>query len=118
MAPLQTRRAFQLFHAVLGLGLLAMSVFALGHALRDLEDHGHFALVAGLEAVGAVLFLVPRTVRWGGTVLLVVLLASFVTHLARGEWEIQLLVFAAGVWFVVVHGPAWGRGSEPPEVAA
>ena len=117
MAASNTRRAFQLFHAVLGLGLLAMSLFALGHALHDLDEHGHFAFVAGLEALGAVLLLIPRTVRWGGAALLVVLLPGFVNHLIRGEWEIQLLIFAAGVWFVMVHGPAWGRESKPPQAA-
>jgi hypothetical protein len=111
------RRAFQLFHAVLGLGLLAMSLLALVHALHELDEHGHFAFVAGLEALGAVLLLIPQTVRWGGATLLVVLLPGFVNHLARGDWEIQLLIFAAGVWFVMVHGPAWGH-SKPLEAAA
>lgn len=118
MTVLDTRRAFQLFHAVLGLGLLTMSLFALSHALHDFGGHRHFALVAGLEALGAIFLLIPRTVRWGGAALLVVLLPGFVTHLARGDWEIQLLIFAAGVWFVMVHGAAWGSGSKPPGEAA
>lgn len=117
MTASNTRRAFQLFHAVLGLGLLTMSLFALSHALHDLGGHRHFAFVAALEALGAVLLLIPRTTRWGGAVLLVVLLPGFAFHLARGDWEIQLLIFAAGVWFVMVHGPAWGPGSRPPEKA-
>jgi hypothetical protein len=118
MTASNTRRAFQLFHAILGLGLLTMSLFALSHALHDLGGHGHYAFVAGLEALGAVLLLIPRTVRWGGAVLLVVLLPGFAYHLAQGDWEIQLLIFAAGVWFVMVHGPAWARRSRPPAGAA
>lgn len=118
MGAPHTRRAFQLFHAILGLGLLAMSLFALAHALHDLDDHIHEAFVAGLQALGAVLLLMPRTVRWGGTALLVVLLPGFVSHLIGGDWEIQLLIFAAGVWFVMVHGPAWGRESAQSSVAA
>ncbi len=113
------RRGFMLFHAVLGLGLLAMSLQALAHALRSLHgDHAHLAFVAGLEAAGAVLLLIPRTVRWGGVALLVVLLPGFVVHLTRGEWELQLLIYAAGVWFVMVHGPAWGGAAAQPAVAA
>jgi hypothetical protein len=118
MAASSTRRAFQLFHAVLGLGLLVMSLFGLAHALHELDEHGHYAFVVGLEALGAVLLLIPRTVRWGGAALLLVLLPGFVNHLVRGAWEVQLLIFAAGVWFVMVHGPAWGRESEPGQMAA
>ncbi len=107
-----SRRAFQLFHAVLGVGLLAMGLFALAHAMHDLAGHGHYAFVAALQASGAILLLVPRTVRWGGVALLLVLLPGFVNHLVRGQWEIHLLILAAGVWFVMVHGPAWGPKSE------
>ncbi len=112
------RRAYQLFHAVLGLGLLVMSLHALAHALREHGGFGHLAFVAGLEAVGAALLLVPRTVRWGGAVLLVVLIPGFIDHLVRGEWEPQLLIYAAGVWLVMMRGPAWGADSGPREVEA
>jgi hypothetical protein len=114
MTAQHTRRAFQLFHATLGLGLLVMSLFGLTHALRELDTHGHFAFVTGLEAMGAVLLLIPRTVRWGGAVLLLILLPGLVYHLTQGDWEIELLIYAAGVWFVMVHGAAWGRGSRQP----
>jgi hypothetical protein len=106
------RRAFILFHAVLGLGLLIMGLQALAHALHELDGrHGHLALVGGLEAIGAVLFLIPATLRWGGAALLVVLLGGFIMHLTRGEWVLEHLTFAAGVWFVMVHGAAWGTSS-------
>ena len=114
-----TRRAFMLFHAVLGLGLLIMAVQALAHALHELDGrHGHLAFVGGLEALGAVLFLIPATLRWGGAALLVVLLGGFIMHLTRGEWALEQLIYAAGVWFVMVHGAAWGprSGDLPPKV--
>lgn len=107
VAP-NVRGAFMLFHAVLGLGLLIMSVQTLTHALHEGGDHTHLAFVAGLEALGAVLFLIPRMLRWGGAALLVELLVGFFAELTQGEWQIQLLIYAAGVWFVMVHGPAWG----------
>jgi hypothetical protein len=117
MAPQQIRRAFMLFHAVLGLGLLVMAHNTLFHALHE-HGFGHLALVAGLEFVGAVLLLFPRTLKVGGFALLVVLIPGFVVHLTRGEWELQLLIYAAGVWFVMVHGAAWGRPAPTSGVAA
>jgi hypothetical protein len=107
--PEQTiRRAFMLFHAVLGGVLLIMSHNAFFHALHE-HGTGHLIFVAGLEMAGALLLLIPRTLKLGGTALLAVLVPGFIFHLTRGEWELQLLIFAAGVWFVMAHGPAWGR---------
>lgn len=104
-----TLRAFQLFHAVLGLGLLAMGLIGLGHTIQELDEPGHlhFAFVSGLRAVGAVLLLIPRTIRWGGAALLVVLIPGFVSEAMHGDWELDLLIYAAAVWFVTVHGAAW-----------
>jgi hypothetical protein len=108
MAAKQERRAFMLLHAVLGLGLLIMGHNALLHALHE-HGFGHLTFVAGLEFVGAILLLIPRTLKVGGFALLVVLIPGFILHLTRGEWELQLLIYAAGVWFVMVHGAAWRR---------
>ena len=100
-------RAYLLFHAVLGVGLLVMSLETLVHALREFEGaHRHLAFVGGLETLGAALFLIPRTVRWGGVLLLITLLGGFAVHLTRGEWPLSLLIYAAGVWFVMAQGPA------------
>ena len=120
MAAADTRRAFQLFHAVLGLGLFAISLITLWHTLHELGEpgHRHLAFVAAIEAVGALLFLIPRTIRWGGAVLLLVLLPAFVNHLIRGDWEFQLLIYAAGVWYVMVHGAAWSARPPVSDVAA
>jgi len=97
-----------LFHAVLGGVLLVLSHNTLFHALHA-HGGGHLALVAGVEMVGALLLLIPRTLKIGAVALLVVLVPGFVVHLTRGEWEWQLLIYAAGVYFVMVHGAAWGR---------
>jgi hypothetical protein len=70
---------------------------------------GHLALVGAVEMIGALLLLIPRTLKVGGVALLVVMIPGFVVHLTRGEWEPQLLIYAAGVWFVMVHGAEWGR---------
>lgn len=117
MASQHVRRAFMLFHAVLGLGLLIMGHNTLFHALHE-HGFGHLTLVAALEFVGAILLLIPRTLKVGGLALLVVLVPGFIVHLTRGEWELQLLIYAAGVWFVMVHGAAWGRPTPTSGVAA
>jgi len=106
------RRAYQIFHAALGGGLLVMSLLALAHALHEHGGFGHLAFVAGLEALGALLFLVPRTVRWGGAALLLVLIPGFLFSLVHGEWRFEPLIFAAGVWLVMMQGPAWA-GNRP-----
>jgi hypothetical protein len=107
------RRAFMLFHLVLGLGLVIASTETLLHALGHVVNHGnygyiHLIFVAGLETVGALLFLFPATLRVGGVLLLITLLGVWVVQLARGEWRVDLLIYAAGVWFVMAHGAAWG----------
>ena len=102
------RRAFMLFHGVLGGALVAMSHNTLFHALHE-HGVGHLALVAALEMVGAVLLLIPRTLKVGGAALLIVLVPGFILHLTRGEWNWQLLIYAAGVWFIMAHGASWGR---------
>ncbi len=108
-----TRRSFQVFHVVLALGLLAASLPGLWHALPELGEpgHMHFAFVMGLGSLGAVLLLIPRTVRWGGAALLVVLLPSFIAELTHGDLQFQHLINAAAVWFVMMHGAAWGTSS-------
>ncbi|HXV85914.1 MAG TPA: hypothetical protein VD793_04405 [Gemmatimonadales bacterium] len=111
------QRAFMLFHAVLGLSLLIMGHNTLFHALHE-HGFGHLTLVAALEFVGAMLLLIPRTLKVGGLALLVVFIPGFILHLTRGEWQWQLLIYAAGVWFVMVHGAAWGRPTRTSGVAA
>jgi hypothetical protein len=64
-----------------------------------------------------VLFLIPRTIRWGGVILLVILLLGFAEHLTRGELELQLLIYAAGVWFVMRTFPR-AADHHPVQVAS
>jgi uncharacterized membrane protein YphA (DoxX/SURF4 family) len=100
------RQAFTAFHWVLGLALLWASVHTVVHA-----DPGdlHAKVIGSLEALGAVAFLVPRTLRLGAGLLLVAILGAAVIHAARGEWRPDLLVYAAGVVLVLSHSDAAGR---------
>ena len=96
------RRAFLLFHMVLGLSLLCLGLEKLHHAVHEWDSgHRHLAFVGGVETLGALLFLIPRTVRWGGGVLLFTQLASFVMQLTRAELRPGYLIAAAGVWLVM-----------------
>ncbi len=103
------RRAFIVLHAALGLGLLVATLQTFLHMMHEHGGPGfHLGFVIAMEGIGAVLFLIPRTLRVGAIALLIVLVGGFATHLTRGEFEVQLLVYAAAVWFVMAHGAAWG----------
>lgn len=109
MDPTQVRRSFITFHIVLGLGLLAASVQTLLHALapEHRHSHQHIALIAAIEGIGAILFLVPRTVRLGALTLVLTIGLAFVAHAVQGEWRPDLAIYTAGVWFVFTHGGGW-----------
>jgi len=104
--------AFGLFHAALGAVVLIESVQTLVEALgRTGGTHVHVALLAGVEAVGAALFLLGRTVRLGGGLMLATFLVAVLVHgLGR---ELPLLVYAAGTVFVMAHGSIWLRSGLP-----
>ena len=116
MTAASERRAFQLLHLVLGAGLLATGIDTLVRALHD--GAAPLAMVAGIVVLAAALFLYPRTVRAGGITLLLVVSAVLVERALRGQWRLELIVYAAGIWYVVVHGAAWGRNARSPDLAA
>ncbi len=109
MAILSQRQATVLFHLVLGLvvlfesGMTVYRVLAL-HARNPLG--AHLALLAAVEAIGALLFLFPSTVRIGGWILLAVFLFAMFTH--GFLQELQLLVYAVGVILILVSGTSYG----------
>jgi hypothetical protein len=108
------RRAFVAFHLILGLALLWGSADTVLHAgPADL----HARVIGTLEAVGALAFLMPRTLRVGALLLLLALGLAMAIHGARGEWRLDLLVDAAGVLLVAVHGPAYRRLHSRPAPA-
>lgn len=94
------RRTFTAFHVVLGLALLWGSVHTVIH-LGGIDIHAR--VIGSVEALGALAFLVPKTVRLGAVLLLVTIGAAVVLHAARGDWRPDLLVYAVGVLLVAVH---------------
>ena len=98
------RRTFLTFHVILGLALLWGSVHTVLHlGPTDL----HARIIGSIEAVGAVAFLVPRTLPFGAALLLLTLVGAILVHAGRGEWRPDLVVYAAGVVLVTVHGSGY-----------
>jgi uncharacterized membrane protein YphA (DoxX/SURF4 family) len=102
------RRAFIVFHLILGLALLWGSIHTLLH-LGPPDVHAR--IVGILEAVGALAFLVPATLRLGAGLLLFSLLGAMLLHAAQGEVRPDLLVYAAGVLLVMVHGSGFRQAA-------
>ena len=99
--------AFLALWWTLGVLLVVYSVQTAWHALgagRDGTDV-HVAVLASVEAIAGLLFLVPKTMRAGGACLLAVFAVAIVLHGRKGEFASQLLLYAAAVSFVMVHGP-------------
>ena len=101
MKPHLERLAFVVLYVALGGTLLYFSV-------RTLIDAGsanpHLAILAGVEAVGAALLLIPRTQRVGGVLLLFTLLIAFLVHARHGSYHLDLVIYAAATWYVMVRG--------------
>jgi hypothetical protein len=105
------RYAFVALHVVLGVVILVQSVLTAVYSSGWLPAHAtnaHLLALGSIEALLVVLFLLPRTVRAGALGLAIVLLLATVVHASRGEFPAALIVYAAGVAYVGIHGPAYG----------
>ena len=94
-------RAFLLFRTALGVVVLIESVRTALHALHG--GRHPVILLAAIEAVGAVLFLVPRSLVAGAVLMLAAFAIAFVVHGVQGDFNLALLVFAAGTWLVLTR---------------
>ena len=107
MAPRSLVRAFLILYVTLGLVVLAQSVqtvIAAHHGAAITPDRLHALLVGAVEAIAALLFLVPQTMGVGANTLLAVFALAFGLHALEGHPNFTLLVYAAGVLFVRIHG--------------
>ena len=106
------QKSFIVFRFTLGLALLYGSVTTALHGFSHGGfEHLHLGVVGAVEAVGAALFLIPQTLKAGAWLLLAILGVALVFHATQGEFRPDLLVYAAGVWFVMIHG----AGSSQPQ---
>ena len=108
MAPRTLLRAFLALYVTLGIVVLVQSVqtiIAAGHgAVASSPDRIHAILVGSVEAIAALVFLVPRTMGIGANTLLAVFALAFSLHAIEGHPNLTLLVYAAAVLFVRIHG--------------
>ena len=99
------RRSFTAFHLVLGPGILWLSAQTLLATLHQTtgRHHLHIAALASVEALGTLLFVLPQTLRAGAALLLLTLGLAVAAHALAGDFRIDLLIYAAGVWFVTAY---------------
>ena len=113
MPPTSLVRAFVVQWWTAGVLLLFWSVQTAEHAVLGSHHSPHIALLGAVEALAAALCLIPRTMRAGAAGLLATFAVAFLAHAARGEFRGDLLLYAAVVSFVAIHGPVplgWLRG--------
>lgn len=106
------RRAFIVLWVVSALVLLIASAETLWEALAGRHRSNHIALLAGLEGLGALLYLIPRSLRVGGAALLAALAIAFVVHAVLGQLRWDLLFYAATVLFVTISGAPTSEGRQ------
>ena len=104
------RRSFVAFHLTLASVVLVQSVSTAIKAFWVEPDaNWHLFSLASVEAVAAILFVIPATLRVGGTALCLVFFVAFTLHAIIGEFELHLLVYFAGTLFILFHGAGYSH---------
>jgi hypothetical protein len=114
MPPRSLVRAFLGLYVTVGLVVCLESILTVLAALHggfSSHDRPHAVFLGSVEAVAALVFLIPRTMGTGAAVLLVVFALAFGLHLAGGHPNFDLLVLAAVVLFIRIHGVSGYRWS-------
>lgn len=100
----KSTRAFYVMWWTTGLLLLYWSVTTHVRAYHHGNEHSpHVALLAAIEALSAVLFLIPRTMRVGAVGLLGTFAVAFAMHALHHDFRGDLLLYASVVSFVMVR---------------
>ncbi len=104
------RWPFIVLHLTLGVVVFVASARTALAALQPGLSGGtnwHIVLLGTVEAIGALLFLLPKCTRVGGSVMLATFGIAIVAHALQHQFPAFLLVYAAATWFVMVHGGLW-----------
>lgn len=72
-----------------------MSALSVAAVVSTGQTTPHVIALGSLEALGALLFLMPRLLRTAAGLLLVTLTAAIAAHAVRGQFPGALLVYAA-----------------------
>ena len=105
MPPQRLMRAFLFLWVATGIALLYGSVETVRSALESSPGNTHLVALGSIEAVAAVLFLIPRSMRAGGIALLLTISVAFAVHTSLHELRADLLLYGAAVMFILIHGP-------------
>jgi uncharacterized membrane protein YphA (DoxX/SURF4 family) len=97
-------RSFLVLWWVVGGVLLVASAETAWHAAAGSLANPHIVLLGSVEALSALLFLLPRTMRIGAAGLGLTLLVAILVHLTRRDVRLDLILYGAAVLFVAVHG--------------
>jgi uncharacterized membrane protein YphA (DoxX/SURF4 family) len=94
------------FQYTLGIIVLIESLITLFQSDRMAHGqipHRVLAVLAAAEALAALLFLIPATLRLGAVSLMAIFFAALAFHGLHGQWNLSLLVYAAGVFLVMIQ---------------
>ena len=106
MPPRNLLRSFLALWIVTGLVLLIGGADTLREAWAgSAHANPHLVLLGGVEAVAALLFVLPYTFRIGAVGLLATIGIAFAVHTALGQFRADLLLYGVVVTFVMIHGP-------------
>jgi hypothetical protein len=106
MPPQSLMRSFLFLWLVTGVILLVGSLETVSSAFRSsAHANPHLVVLGSAEAMAAALFLVPRSMRLGAIGLLGTISTAFAVHTALHEFRGDLLLYAATVSFILIHGP-------------
>src|ERR1041385_5371022 len=106
MPPQRLMRSFLFLWLATGIALLYGSGETARGALASAHHvNPHLVVLASVEAIAAVLFLIPRTMRLGAIGLLTTIFVAFAVHTVLHEFRGDLLLYGAAVLFILNHGP-------------
>ena len=110
MPPRRLLRSFLFLWFATGLVLLYGSVETARSTLRPgVRLNPHLLLLASVEALAAILFVIPRSMRLGAVGLLATIAIAFTVHAALHEFRADLLLYGAVVLFILIHGSLTGE---------
>jgi uncharacterized membrane protein YphA (DoxX/SURF4 family) len=106
MPPRRLMRSFLFLWLATGVALLYGSVETVRSAFgSSAHVNPHLVVLGSVEAVAAGLFLIPQWMRFGAIGLLITILVALAVHTVLREFRGDLMLYAAAVSFVLIHGP-------------